>query len=511
MHMSSDENPVSRRTYLAGIGASVVAASGLASGSPPGRPGDEILVGVSPGASARATVEPAVPSSAEIVHENDTLRYVTVRFTESASDRARRQFVDNVTNRPSVAYAEANAVFEPTYAPNDPYEPDEPSLDLIDARKAWDTGLDESDTTIGIVDTGVQYDHPDLDPNVGSNPGRDFVSGDSDPYPPSGEVHGTHVAGIAAAATDDAFGVAGVSNATLLCARALSSYGGRTSDIADTIQWVTDQGADVINMSFGGGGYSSTMQNAVSYAYDNDVLPVAAAGNDGNNTVSYPARYDEVLAVSAVDAYGNLASFTNTGSSVELAAPGVDYLSTYPTDSFSRLSGTSMSSPVVAGVAAMVQSRYGTGPYSTRKQLKETARDSALSSEEEGAGIVSAGAAVRQFHQAVGAYTAAGRASGQATGAQSLQFEWPWVYGTTTELELTLSDPDYFWALYVNTSSAGFPTSDSHDHGSDTATSGESVTISDPDTSRQSARITIDTGYVGYGGSYSLDVSEDGY
>jgi PKD repeat protein len=246
----------------------------------------------------------------------------------------------------------------------------------------------------------VMYDHPDLQGNFGADKGKDFVDDDDDPYPDSmaDEYHGTHVAGIAAAVTDNATGIAGISDSTILSGRCLSEEGsGSTADIAEACQWAADQGADIINMSLGGGGYSDTMKNAVSYAVENGTLPICAAGNSGEQGVSYPAAYSECVAVSAVDSNEQLASFSQYGDNLDVAAPGVDILSCWTEDQatwggkYNKISGTSMACPAAAGVAALGKTTHpDMGPNELRSHLKETAVDIGLSDIEQGAGRVDA-------------------------------------------------------------------------------------------------------------------------
>lgn len=179
----------------------------------------------------------------------------------------------------------------------------------------------------------------------------------------------------------------------MIAARALDASGsGSVSDIADGIQWATDQGASIINLSLGGGSYSSTLKRAVEYAYDqNDVLVVAAAGNEGQADVSYPARYEECVAVSAIDPDETLADFSNYGPNVEVTAPGVNVLSTVPPNDYRQLSGTSMASPVAAGVAALGLAVDGDLSASELRQLLgETAVDVGLPAEQQGEGRVDA-------------------------------------------------------------------------------------------------------------------------
>jgi len=249
--MSDNDRGMRRRGFLktTGAAAGAAAASGVVTATPSGRPPgpkkDEIVVGVSksPGvASMEKEVSKAVPGNAEIVHKNGQLRYVSVKFPSQAADKAKENFIETVTKRDAVKYAEKNATFQAQAAVNDPQEPSQPSLDLINARAAWDTTFGSSNVTVAVVDTGTQYTHPDLDGNFGSNPGKDFADNDSDPAPDaSNEYHGTHVSGIVGAETDNGTGVAGVSQSRLLSGRALDeSGGGSLTDIADAVQWAAD-------------------------------------------------------------------------------------------------------------------------------------------------------------------------------------------------------------------------------------------------------------------------------
>jgi serine protease len=381
---------------LAGVGV-----TGATPGRSPGPKPDELLVGAKRGVSTadvESEISTATTASTSVVHRNEALGYIAVELpdvsTQSERESVRQQFED----RPNVAYVEDNVTYEIQLTPNDPRFGDQYAPQQVNAETAWDTTLGSTDVTVAVVDTGAQYEHEDLTNLFGSNPGYDFVDGDGDPAPGSAnEAHGTHVCGCASADTDNGVGVAGVSDSRLLSARALGGGGGGAlSDIADAVRWAADQGADIINMSLGGGGYTETMKRAVEYAYDqNDVLVVCAAGNDGGS-VSYPAAYEECVAVSALDPNEQLASFSNRGPEIEVAAPGVNVLSTVPYDGYDSFSGTSMASPVAAGVAALGKAADPSLSASQlRERLKSTADGVGLPGDQQGSGRVDAADIVR--------------------------------------------------------------------------------------------------------------------
>lgn len=228
-----------------------------------------------------------------------------------------------------------------------------------------------STVRIAIWDTGIDQDHEDLKTKVIANVNFTTSRTVDDRY-----GRGTHVAGIAAAITDNARGIAGVGFQTsLMNVKVLSDTGsGQYSWIANGIIWAADNGAHVINMSLGGTSTSSTLQAAVQYAWSKGVVLVAAAGNENVSTPTYPAYYEECIAVAATDQNDAKASFSNYGSWVDIAAPGVNIYSTLPNHpnrigvrNYGSLSGTSMATPHVAGVAALVKARY---PSLTNADIK---------------------------------------------------------------------------------------------------------------------------------------------
>lgn len=209
-----------------------------------------------------------------------------------------------------------------------------------------------------VIDTGINSAHPDLDGNYLT--GIDYVNDDDNPTDDNG--HGTHVSGTIAAELDGA-GVVGVApKADLIVVKALNSAGsGSWSDIIAGIKWCANNGAKVISMSLGGSSGLTALKDAVDTAYAKNILVVAAAGNSGNkagknDSVIYPARYDSVIAVAATDSYNKRASWSSTGPKVEISAPGVSVKSTGLGDGYttSTKSGTSMATPHVSGVAALI-------------------------------------------------------------------------------------------------------------------------------------------------------------
>ena len=274
-----------------------------------------------------------------------------------------------------VAYAEPNYILRTQATPNDPLFSQLYGLHNtgqtggtadadIDAPEGWDAaGLAAfpagGGVKIGIVDTGIDQTHPELSGKVANCAdalGVVLIEGTC----VDDNMHGTHVAGTIAAKANNGTGVAGVAfNANLAICRALKTPAGTglTSDVAECINYVHSRGAKVISMSLGGGD-STTLKNAVANAWKsgaaNGSVLIAAAGNDGNSTVNFPAGYPEVVSVAATDHRDAKASFSNTNPDVEVAAPGVNVLSTIPGGQYARLSGTSMATPHVSGVAGVL-------------------------------------------------------------------------------------------------------------------------------------------------------------
>ncbi|HAY14753.1 MAG TPA: S8 family serine peptidase [Fimbriimonadaceae bacterium] len=234
--------------------------------------------------------------------------------------------------------------------PNDPLFAQQKWLLPIQAPQAWDLFKGSDSVVVGILDTGVQLDHPDLENKL--VPGEDLVTLDGDPSDDHG--HGTAVAGLVGAETDNGIGVAGTDQNSLLMPLKVGSGG--ISHSVEGILYAADNGCDVINMSYGGFGRSQAEQDAVNYAFARNVVPVAASGNNGlKDVIFYPAGLDNILSVAASDDNDNQADFTNYGDWVDVAAPGVATLCPSLGSGYGKPSGTSMASPVTAGVASLVK------------------------------------------------------------------------------------------------------------------------------------------------------------
>lgn len=310
-----------------------------------------------------------------------------------------------VQKQADVRYAEPNFLRQPLRVPNDRGYEFQWHYPLIDLPEAWDTTVGDPSVIVAVIDTGVLLNHPDLesqfdpnDPNgydfisdrdnAGDGNGRDGNANDVGDDPGRGSsFHGTHVAGTIAAATNNGVGVAGVAwNARIMPLRALGRFGGSSFDIQQAVLYAAGlpnasrttpaQPADVINLSLGGPGGSQSEQDAYSAARNRGVIIIAAAGNEATSQPSFPAAYEGVVSVSAVDQEKRLARYSNFGSTIDVAAPGgntardVDgdgyadgVLSTGGNDTSGNVDfvypffqGTSMAAPHVAGVAALMKS-----------------------------------------------------------------------------------------------------------------------------------------------------------
>ncbi len=264
---------------------------------------------------------------------------------------------------PELRYVEPDLRVHASHTPNDPFFLQHQwGKWVMYADKAWDIATGSNDITVAVIDNGVDYTHPDLaDRFVPGELGYDYIGDDNDPAPDNPMLpeafHGTHVAGIIAATMDNGQGVAGWAGVRLYALRVLNDSGsGDQSAVTQGVYWAAYKGVDVINMSMGSTGATTALIDACQFAVERDVLLIAAAGNESMSVISYPAALDDCVCVGATDEYSGLASFSNTGPQQELVAPGTTIASTAPNGAYVLADGTSMASPQVAGVAALVRS-----------------------------------------------------------------------------------------------------------------------------------------------------------
>ncbi|MCK4478596.1 right-handed parallel beta-helix repeat-containing protein [Candidatus Bathyarchaeota archaeon] len=272
-------------------------------------------------------------------------------------------FVSEVRMAKLSRYIEPNVRFEVDLVPNDLGWLKQWGPVKIEADKAWDTQTGNPSVLVAVIDTGIDWNHPDLAANYVAL-GYDWVNNDPDPMDDVG--HGTHCAGIIAAVLNNKIGIAGLAQIQIMAEKGLGPRGGRSDELAKAIIHAVDQGAKILSCSWGSGVKSNVVREALEYAYDHSVLVIGSAGNNAASMERYPAAYDEVVAVTATDEFDDPAEFTNFGDWVEVAAPGVYIYSTIWDDSYAHMSGTSMSAPHVSGVAALIWSQF---PSMSRDQV----------------------------------------------------------------------------------------------------------------------------------------------
>jgi len=310
---------------------------------------DELVIRFTAGVSAPALDGTLRGLGAEVRRE---IRALGIRVLRVPEDRL-EHVLTALSHNPNIAFVEPNYLASTMdEIPSDPRFAEQWGLAAIGAPAAWSITTGSADVTIAIVDTGVDLTHPDLDGKI--VPGWDFVNNDADPQDDNG--HGTHVAGIAAAESNNGIGIAGVSwGARIMPIKVLNSSGsGSYADVAAGIVYAVDNGAEVINLSLGGSAPSEALRAAIEYAYNANVVVVAAAGNTGAEGLMYPAAYPQVIAVGAVDRSLARVPSSSYGPELDLVAPGVDILSTCMGGTYCAMSGSSMAVPHVAGALAIL-------------------------------------------------------------------------------------------------------------------------------------------------------------
>jgi subtilisin family serine protease len=387
---------------LALAGGAARSVSAAPAKKPAAVPG-ELIVGFKAGVSESAQAAALSQAGAT---KKKTFKQIHAALA-GAPDRKLERVEKALASDPRVSYVEPNHVVSASVVPNDPSfgslwglnntgQTGGTADDDIDAPEAWDLEKGSSSIVVAVVDTGVDFSHPDLAAQQWVNPGEncgssdptiscadrtdgvdsdndgyvddwrgwDFINHDNNPFDDNN--HGTHVSGTIGAVGDNGVGVVGVNwHVKIMALKFLGSNGsGSTADAISATLYAADHGARVASNSWGGGPFDQGLSNAIDYGASKGMLFVAAAGNDSSNndtTPSYPASYgsDSIMSVAATDSNDNLASFSNYGAtSVDLAAPGVGILSTTPGNTYSSFSGTSMATPHVSGAAALVAAHF---------------------------------------------------------------------------------------------------------------------------------------------------------
>ncbi len=303
-----------------------------------------------------------------------------------------------------IEYVERVPLFEMSVVPNDPNFSSQWHLDKINAQNAWDISLGSNEVVVAIIDDAVRLDHEDLQSAIFINPneiagngidddnngyiddvnGWDAANFDNDPSPPSNNLftHGTHVAGIASAVTNNNIGVASIGYGTKIMpvkTKRDASTGPTLSATFQGLDYAINCGyVDVVNMSFGSSRYSRTFQNLINAGREKGIVFVAAAGNSNTSAPHYPAAYNNVIGVGASTQSDRKAFFSNYGSYIDVMAPGTNILSTVAnsTSSYRNLQGTSMASPLVAGLCGLMLSySKGLSPEEIESCLKSSSDD----------------------------------------------------------------------------------------------------------------------------------------
>lgn len=329
---------------------------------------------------------------------NELNRIFCVKYSTSEDPKV---LASKIRMLGEVEWAEPKYVYEVEYIPSDPFYSSQYALQKIKAAEAWNISTGDTSIVIGIVDTGVDWDHPDLTANIWRNwneipnngidddnngfiddvRGWDFggLNGTPDNNPMEDRPdHGTHVAGDASAVTDNSIGVAAIGFKCKIMAVKTSRDDYRNQSGSpyivygfEGIKYAVDNGAKIINCSWGGGGFSFLGQEVINYATSLGALVVAAAGNNNSSSPFYPASYNNVLSVAATDEGDIKTSFSNYGANVDVSAPGINVYSSWQNDTYRYGTGTSFSSPITAGLAALVKSVF---PAYNPNQIAEQIR-----------------------------------------------------------------------------------------------------------------------------------------
>jgi type VII secretion-associated serine protease mycosin len=357
------------------------ASAGVAHAASPAQAAPQrVIIGTTGTTAAARITRDSLGKGATFVTRAPGSAFIVV---DAPAGRTAEQFARTYRGRNGVTYAEPDRIRTAQFAVDDPLYGSQWGLPRVGAPSAWNVTRGAG-VVVAVIDTGVDFTHPDLRASLLTTCGYDFVNRDADPTDDNG--HGTHVSGIVAATANNGLGGCGAApEAKVMPIKVLGADGsGSDSDVALGIRWAASHGAKVINMSLGGEGSSYTIDQAVAYAESRDVVIVAAAGNgDGAHnplylTDFYPASAPGVLGVGATTSSDGIAPFSNYGPYVDVSAPGVDILSTTfgPAHGYASWSGTSMATPFAAGALALIRSRFPSYTWDqAAARLESTARD----------------------------------------------------------------------------------------------------------------------------------------
>jgi thermitase len=329
---------------------------------------DELLVQIKVGVPPEKLDEILRVNESFVINEIPQIRVKVIKVPSHTIEHLMMALSKN----PHVNFVEYNSLASASAIPDDSYYASQWHLSKISAPEGWNINTGSDDVPIAIIDSGVDPTHPDLASKLLA--GYNFIADNADTHDVLG--HGTAVAGSAAALSNNYTGIAGVAwNNPIMPLVVLNSNNYATySDIANAITYAADRGIKVINISIGGSSSSSTLQNAVNYAWNKGVVIFASAMNNSSSTPYYPAACNNVVAVSATTKDDTLASFSSYGNWVDISAPGVSILTTNKGGSYGSWSGTSFSSPISAGLAALIMSA---NPSLTNQQAVDIIKDNA--------------------------------------------------------------------------------------------------------------------------------------
>ena len=347
---------------LAGLMFAVTLGMGPGAAEPGGTPyvPDQVLVKFQPGTPASEVARAHAAAGSAV---RDEIPQIGVQVIGLPPGLTVGKAIGFYERNPNVEFVEPDYYVEPALTPNDPYfRYGQIPLQLMGGEAAWDLTMGSSSVPIGILDTGADFEHFDLQGRLVA--GWDFVAGDADPADEHG--HGTCVSGVAGAATNNIVGIAGVTWQNPVLVVRVGDYSGYTTSarMAQGITYAADQGARAINLSFAGTSYPSSVADAVDYAWSRGAVTVASAGNFGVSTPHYPAALPNVVGVSGVDGNDLLVYYSNFGPWIDVCAP-CGSLTTTLGGGFGNCGGTSISAPFVTGLFGLV---FSANPNLTPQQ-----------------------------------------------------------------------------------------------------------------------------------------------